>query len=435
MLLSFKPQRYFFPALAALLSLSVGSVAGIELCQKPGGRDAGNLPSNLPHRRAAPRRTPAPVQPKLASVTLTVSPNDSSVRFGNQQIDNPARSAGIIKLTEVKPDTYVLVVQHPGYAEQQRTITLNSGDNDLGSITLEPLKGRLIVKPNIDGASIEVKSIDRNMSVGSYAGAINNVDFLPGQYELIVSKSGYQTATRSITIRPSGTVEIEPSLEPVPTPTPTPQIVVAKRSSVAIDRKDLVVRIVGTAGDRQQSSGVINVTVNRNAPSAYVEGSLNGLPSEIELVPLENIFGWEIVDRPDQSNVWALVTVRLRQKDAKKPAVFRINWELKGTTDPTSGGHDPLITNGDVTTKAEPTHRVIPKVPQVARSAGIKGLVKVSVTVNELGNVTAANAFDGPIVLRRAAEDAAREWRFKPATRNGKPVPSTEVIYFTFERY
>jgi protein TonB len=210
---------------------------------------------------------------------------------------------------------------------------------------------------------------------------------------------------------------------------------VARRSSVAIDGKDLVVRILGTTGDRQQSTGVINVTVNRNAPSAYVEGSLNGLPAEIGFVPLENIFGWEIVDRPDPSNVWALVTVRLRQKDAKKAAMFRINWVLKDATDSSPAGHDPPMTDGDVTTKAEPTHRVIPKVPLVARSAGIKGLVKVSVTVNELGNVTAANAFDGPIVLRQAAEDAAREWKFKPATRNGKPMPSTQVIYFTFEGY
>src|SRR5205085_8960049 len=167
---------------------------------------------NLPHRRASPRRTPAPVQPKLASVTLTVSPPDSTVRFGNQQVDSSGPAAGTIKLTEVKPDNYILVVQHAGYTEQQRTITLNSGDNDLGIITLEPLKGTLTVKPNIDGASIEVKSIDRNISVGSYAGAINNVEFPPGKYELIVAKTGYQSTTRSVIIRPSGSVELEPAL-------------------------------------------------------------------------------------------------------------------------------------------------------------------------------------------------------------------------------
>jgi protein TonB len=71
----------------------------------------------------------------------------------------------------------------------------------------------------------------------------------------------------------------------------------------------------------------------------------------------------------------------------------------------------------------------------VARSSGIKGLVKVNVSIDELGNVTAANVSEGPPVLRQAAEDAAREWKFKPATRNGTPVPSTKIIYFTFEGY
>jgi len=434
MLPNWKSPLYFFLALSGLLFLSVASVAGVVLFQKPGGRDPGNLPTNLPHRRASPRRTPAPVQ-RLASITLTVSPLDSAVRFGDQQIDNSGPSAGTIKLTEVKPDNYVLVVQHVGYTEQQRTVTLNSGDNDLGIITLEPLKGTLTVKPNVDGASIEVKSIDRNISVGSYAGAINNVEFPPGKYELIIAKTGYQSTTRSVIMRPSGSVEIEPALEPEPTPTPTPQVVVATRSSVAIEGKDVVVRILGTTGDRHQLTGVINVTVNRDAQSAYVEGSLNGLPSEIGFVPLENISDWAIVDRPDQSNVWALVAVRLRQKDAKKPAVFRINWFLKTTTVSAHGAQEPLTPRQEITTKAEPIHRVIPTVPLVARSSGIKGLVKVNVSIDELGNVTAANVFEGPPVLRQAAEDAAREWKFKPATRNGTPVPSTKIIYFTFEGY
>jgi TonB family protein len=71
----------------------------------------------------------------------------------------------------------------------------------------------------------------------------------------------------------------------------------------------------------------------------------------------------------------------------------------------------------------------------MARSSGTKGLVKVTVVVDEEGNVKSAKAFDGPVVLRQAAEDAARDWKFKPATRNGIPTRSTEIIYFTFEGY
>jgi TonB family protein len=54
--------------------------------------------------------------------------------------------------------------------------------------------------------------------------------------------------------------------------------------------------------------------------------------------------------------------------------------------------------------------------------------------VDSLGNVVSAKAIDGPSVFRRAAEEAARQWKFQPETRNGNPVESAVTLRFAFEK-
>src|SRR5207237_3198728 len=136
------------------------------------------------------------------------------------------------------------------------------------------------------------------------------------------------------------------------------------------------------------------------------------------------------------SNAWSLIGARIRPKDPKRPVSFSANWTtIQASNEPIheSQGKAPVST--DVITKAVPIHRVVPTVPLLARSSQTKGVIKVSVEVAEDGKVKSAKAFDGPMMLRQAAEDAARGWKFKPATRNGLSTHSTETIYFTFEGY
>ena len=421
-----------------LVLLTLGSVEASRTFQKPGGRDPGILPTNLPRRRASPRRTPVPVEPKLANVTLIVSPADSTVWLGIQQIENAGQLAGKVKVSGVKPDNYTLIVRHAGYTDQQKSITLNSGDNDLGSITLQPLKGLLSVKPNIDGSVIEVRSIDQNSTIGSYARAIDKSELSPGEYEVTISKPGYQSITRTITIKAGETSELEPRLDPLPTPTPTPtpSILRAPRSSVTLDGKYLIVRLIGTSGASGQTNGTLNVTVNRDAQTAYVQGSLNGLPCTVSFAPGDNVAEGSLIDSPNSSNAWSLIGVRIRPKDPKQPVSFSVNWSaLQVPNQPAHESQGKPQPGTDIVTKAVTTHIEIPSVPLSARSSRTKGLVKVSVEVDEVGNVISAKAFDGPMMLRQAAEDAARGFKFKPATRNGVPIRSTEVIYFTFEGY
>lgn len=80
---------------------------------------------------------------------------------------------------------------------------------------------------------------------------------------------------------------------------------------------------------------------------------------------------------------------------------------------------------------ARASKRVVPLYPQIAKTSGTEGVVKVHVTINESGSVKVMNS-EGPMLLRQAAEDAARGWQFPPFIVEGKPIPLAGYLEFTF---
>jgi TonB family protein len=73
-----------------------------------------------------------------------------------------------------------------------------------------------------------------------------------------------------------------------------------------------------------------------------------------------------------------------------------------------------------------------PIYPAGARTMGVSGKVEVRVVISESGRVIEATAINGHVALRAAAEDAARQWIYKPAMRDGIPVATESVLSFTF---
>ena len=76
--------------------------------------------------------------------------------------------------------------------------------------------------------------------------------------------------------------------------------------------------------------------------------------------------------------------------------------------------------------------RIAPAYPQMARSQRVSGTVTVYLVVNERGEVETISRTSGPAMLRSAAQDAARRWRFRPTVIEGRPVRVSGYINFNF---
>ena len=76
--------------------------------------------------------------------------------------------------------------------------------------------------------------------------------------------------------------------------------------------------------------------------------------------------------------------------------------------------------------------KIQPPYPEIAKAAGVEGAVQVTVTVNENGEVTGAQAVNGHPLLKDAAVEAGRQWKFKQTELNGKAVPVQGTLTFNF---
>ena len=82
--------------------------------------------------------------------------------------------------------------------------------------------------------------------------------------------------------------------------------------------------------------------------------------------------------------------------------------------------------DASVIKKAKPIY------PASAKTMGVSGKVEVKVVISESGRVIEATAVSGHLALRAAAEAAARQWVYKPATLDGVPMKTESVLTFTF---
>lgn len=71
--------------------------------------------------------------------------------------------------------------------------------------------------------------------------------------------------------------------------------------------------------------------------------------------------------------------------------------------------------------------------PAMARQIRVEGEVVISIDVDASGKVSGARAVSGPPILRPAAVDAVKRWKYQPATLGDKPVASTEVVKVQFK--
>jgi len=98
---------------------------------------------------------------------------------------------------------------------------------------------------------------------------------------------------------------------------------------------------------------------------------------------------------------------------------------------PVAEGTAPkLISTGSLSGRE--TKRVTPTYPAIAKSSNVSGTVRVFAIIDENGKVWVTNS-EGPTLLRKAAEEAARGWSFPPTLVGGKPARLAGYLDFDFK--
>ena len=83
-------------------------------------------------------------------------------------------------------------------------------------------------------------------------------------------------------------------------------------------------------------------------------------------------------------------------------------------------------------TAAVPIVKVVPKYPNLGARGGISGSVVLALSIEGDGMVVQSTPISGNPLFYNAAIETANQWRFKPATANGKNVASRTRITLYF---
>ena len=71
--------------------------------------------------------------------------------------------------------------------------------------------------------------------------------------------------------------------------------------------------------------------------------------------------------------------------------------------------------------------------PSAAKESNVQGTVQLTISIDAAGNVVGATAQSGPMILRQAAVESVRQWKYSPALVNGKSSPSQVIVRVEFK--
>jgi protein TonB len=77
--------------------------------------------------------------------------------------------------------------------------------------------------------------------------------------------------------------------------------------------------------------------------------------------------------------------------------------------------------------------RVQPLYPQAARTMRVTGIVVVRARVSKKGTVSEVEVVSGPAMLRSAAADAVKRWKYEPFLLNGQPIENDISVQVRFD--
>ena len=123
--------------------------------------------------------------------------------------------------------------------------------------------------------------------------------------------------------------------------------------------------------------------------------------------------------------------ITLTNDDQPDSGAEALNAGLVGGSKQPSAPVAPLPIGGDVK-QAELISKVAPVYPALAKNQHVSGNVLVDALIDANGKVTTMKVISGPTLLHQAAMDALRQWKYQPATLDGKPVPMHLTVTLQF---
>lgn len=91
----------------------------------------------------------------------------------------------------------------------------------------------------------------------------------------------------------------------------------------------------------------------------------------------------------------------------------------------------PVPIGGDVK-PAKLLKSVQPIYPQMARTQHVSGNVQIDALIDAGGNVSSMKVLSGPALLRDAALESLKQWKYQPAELDGKPTPMHLTVVLQF---
>jgi protein TonB len=123
--------------------------------------------------------------------------------------------------------------------------------------------------------------------------------------------------------------------------------------------------------------------------------------------------------------------INLTNDDEPEPNTGALNAGLVGDNKQPVAPAVPLPVGGDVV-QAKLISSVPPAYPPLAKSQHISGNVLVDALIDANGRVTTMKIVSGPALLHQAAMDALKQWKYRPATLDGKPTPMHLAVTIQF---
>jgi TonB family protein len=111
----------------------------------------------------------------------------------------------------------------------------------------------------------------------------------------------------------------------------------------------------------------------------------------------------------------------LANDDQPESSNEALNGGLAGGSNQPAAPAAPLPVGGDVVS-AKQISSVPPVYPSLARNQRVSGNVVIDALIDANGRVSTMKVVSGPTLLHQAAMEALKQWKYQPATLDGKPT-------------